>query len=73
MLRLVLDCRSTNELHTRPPKSQLATPAALSNLLCGEAWAEAAARAAGGGGPSGDLVSPVELSGGSIDLLDGFY
>ena len=83
-IRLVDDCRATNEVHRRPPYSDLATPGALANLWASDEWvdlcearlglsaAEAAApsRTAANDALPGD---PVTIFGGGVDLMDGFY
>ncbi|CAK0818425.1 unnamed protein product, partial [Prorocentrum cordatum] len=46
-IRLVLDCRTTNQLRRRAPKSHLATLGALGNLVLSDEWCELSAEALG--------------------------
>ena len=63
-IRLVLDCRPTNQLHRAPPKSRLATPGALGSLNLSAEWSAL-------GGDAGR--QPLHVCGASIDLQDGYY
>eukprot|EP00974_Lingulodinium_polyedra_P005243 494693-Lingulodinium_polyedra.AAC.1 len=81
MLRLVIDARLSNAARRPPPRSELATPAALSRLLLSDealAWS-AAEKAKLGRGAHAAVCDPplaplgVEPEGSSADLTDGFY
>ena len=49
-IRLVFDCRPTNELRQEPPKCRLATSGALNTLCLYDEWASMSAEKFGGQG-----------------------
>lgn len=85
-IRMVLDCRPTNQQHRSAPRSRLATPSAFGGLvldpettarLAPDGWEECAhllekkwAGLVDAFDPSEGMLNP---SGGSVDLKDGFY
>ena len=69
--RLVIDCRPANQLHRRPPHSELALPGALAQLLLSPEWL---ARCASGAPAPGPLAASEDsIFGAGIDLTDGYY
>ena len=72
-IRLVLDCRPTNQLHRRPPKSELATPGALSNLVLAEEWCRLSAADLPACDKGSEGIDVLDLSCAGMDLKDGFY
>ncbi|CAK0850120.1 unnamed protein product [Prorocentrum cordatum] len=72
-IRLVLDCRPTNQLHRKPPKSDLATPGALSNLVLAEEWCRLSADDLPACDKGSGSIDQLDLSCAGMDLKDGFY
>ena len=62
LLRLVIDCRTTNQYHREPPSTHLSTVSALDALDLSDGYLQVNSH-----------PQPLELSFSAIDLVDSFY
>lgn len=73
-LRVVVDGRIPSAMHRRPPRSDLAVPAALSRLMLPDEALELGDVVDRRSGLAEETsLEPVEITGSSADLTDGFY